>query len=61
MSTTFKDNVPLSSGCFDIMVNDILQEFVDIMNKAIVKKGWFPDKSRAHHFGACSHLEDRTE
>ncbi len=48
MSIRFSNYVPLSTGCFDTKFFEIqVLEFIDIINKAVGKRGSFPGRSRA--------------
>jgi len=45
-STRFNQNVPLSTGCFDIKFHEIqvIPEFIDIIKNADGRKGLFPTR-----------------
>ncbi len=61
--TRFNNYVPLSTGCFDTIFHDIkvIPEFIDIINKAVLKNRLFTGRSWAQHLGSCSYLGVRAK
>ncbi len=60
-TSDFSDFVPLSTACFDYRFHaiQVVDKFVEGVEKAVGKKGLFPVRNRAKHIGSASYIGER--